>query len=78
VHCKVIPEQVDESGKYALRVRCDAGKWRKKLGDEKMYKFFTVARRSMDDCDTYEPMGDARDFIRELKKSLPIHDEVYD
>ncbi len=77
VHCKVVPEQLDESGRYFLRVRCDAGKWRKKLGDEKFYKYFTVARRAMDDCDNYEPMGDDRDFLRELRKSLPIRDEVY-
>jgi len=77
VHCKVVPELVDRSDTYYLRVRCDAGKWRKKLGDEKIYKYFTVARRSMDFCESYEPMGDAREFIRELKKSLPIRDEVY-
>ena len=77
VHCKVVPEQIDGEGKYTLRVRCDAGKWRKKLGDEKMYKYFTVARRSMDSCEAYEPMGDSKEFIRDLKKSLPIRDEVY-
>ena len=77
VHCKVVPEQLDDDGRYFLRVRCDAGKWRKKLGDEKLYKYFTVARRSLDYCESYEPMGDAREFIRDLRKSLPIKDELY-
>jgi hypothetical protein len=62
---------------YQLRVRCDAGKWRKKLGDEKVYKYFTIARRSIESCDAYEPMGDPKEYIRELKKTLPIKDEVY-
>jgi hypothetical protein len=65
------------SDRYYLRVRCAAGKWRKKLGDEKIYKYFTVARRSLTYCDTYEPMGDPKEFMRELKKSLPIKDEIY-
>ena len=43
-----------------------------------MYKYFTVARRAMDYCDSYEPMGDPGDFIRDLKKTLPIRDEVYE
>jgi hypothetical protein len=58
-------------------VRCDAGKWKKKLGEEKIYKYFTVARRSLDECDSYEPMGDAKEFIRDLRRSLPIKDELY-
>jgi hypothetical protein len=68
---------VANGGQYHLRVRCDAGKWKKKLGEEKIYKYFTVARRSLDECDSYVPMGDAKEFIRELKKTLPIKDEVY-
>jgi hypothetical protein len=34
------------------------GRWRKKLGEEKIYKYFTVARRSISGCSAYEPMGD--------------------
>ena len=76
VHCKLVRE-VQGGMRYSLRVRCDAGKWRKKLGEEKIYKYFTVARRSLDSCDSYEPMGDPREFIKELKKNLPIKDEIY-
>lgn len=80
IHCKLVPERVQEpidQSRYYLRVRCDAGMWKKKLGDEKRYKYFTVARRSMDECSEYVPMGDAREFLRELKRNLPIRDEVY-
>lgn len=77
IHCKVVRVSTGEGNQYQLRVRCAAGKWRKKLGDEKLYKYFTVARRSLDGCDSYVPMGDTQDFIRELKKSLPIKDEIY-
>jgi hypothetical protein len=65
------------ANQYYLRVRCAAGKWKKKLGEEKIYKYFTVARRSLDNCSSYVPMGDAREFIRDLRKSLPIKDELY-
>lgn len=77
IHCKLIKIPVGDGSQYYLRVRCDAGKWRKKLGEEKVYKYFTVARRSLDHCDLYEPMGDPKEFLRELKKSLPIKDEIY-
>lgn len=77
VNCKLVRSSAGSSGQYQLRVRCDAGKWRKKLGEEKIYKYFTVARRSLDECDTYEPMGDPKEYIKELKKTLPIKDEVY-
>jgi hypothetical protein len=78
VNCKLVQDPVGASGQYHLRVRCTAGKWRKKLGEEKIYKYFTVARRSLDSCDAYEPMGDPKEFIRDLKRTLPIKDEVYD
>ena len=77
IHCKLVRIPASNGSQYQLRVRCDAGKWRKKLGDEKYYKYFTVARRSLDECDAYEPMGDSKDFLKELKKTLPIKDEVY-
>lgn len=76
-HCKMVTAPTGSSGEYYLRVRCNAGKWVKKLGEEKIYKYFTVARRSLDSCDAYEPMGDPKEFIRELKKNLPIKDEIY-
>ena len=77
IHCKLVKTPCGNADQYYLRVRCDAGKWRKKLGEEKVYKYFTVARRSLESCDAYEPMGDAREFIRDLKKTLPIKDEIY-
>ena len=49
----------------------------KKLGEEKMYKYFTVARRTVEKCDDYKEMGDLRSFLKTLRKSLPVRDEVY-
>jgi len=77
IHCKLVRDPRGDGDQFCLRVRCTAGKWRKKLGDEKIYKYFTVARRSLTYCDSYEPMGDPKEFIRDLKKTLPIKDEVY-
>ena len=77
IHCKLV-RAFTENEKYVLRVRCDAGKWRKKLGEEKFYKYFTVVRRALDHCDKYTPMGDSKTFMKELRKTLPIKDEVYD
>lgn len=77
IHCKLIPSSPDRDDRYFLRVRCDAGKWKKKLGEEKVYKYCTVARRSLDSCDAYEEMGDTREYMRELKKNLPVKDEIY-
>ena len=77
IHCKLIPAKSAGDGRYVLRIRCTAGKWKKKLGQEKLYKYCTITRRYLDYCDTYEEMGDTRTFIRELKKSLPEKDELY-
>ena len=77
INCKLVRVAAGNGSQYYLRVRCIAGKWRKKLGEEKIYKFFTVSRRRVDECDTYEPMGEAADFLQELKKTLPIKDEIY-
>jgi hypothetical protein len=76
INCKLVRVPCGH-GEYQLRVRCAAGKWRKKLGEEKIYKYFTVARRSVESCDAYTPMGDAKDYLKELKKTLPIKDEIY-
>ena len=76
-NCKLLRVAAGNGSQYHLRVRCIAGKWKKKLGEEKYYKYFTVARRSQNDCNAYEPMGELTDFIKELKKDLPIKDEVY-
>ena len=72
IHCKLVPAPADAEGSYRLRVRCDAGKWRKKLGDEKIYKYFTVARRNIEACDSYEDMGDA-DGVHEGPPQAPAH-----
>jgi hypothetical protein len=77
IHCKLIPAKSDGEDQYVLRIRCAAGKWKKKLGQEKMYKYCTITRRYLDSCDAYEEMGDTREFIRELKKTLPNKDEPY-
>jgi hypothetical protein len=77
IHCKLIKLAQGDGSQYSLRVRCDAGKWRKKLGEEKVYKYFTVIRRTVDQCDAYVPMGDVEIFLKELKKNLPIKDEIY-
>jgi hypothetical protein len=77
IHCKLVPAPADAEGSYRLRVRCVAGKWRKKLGDEKIYKYFTVARRSIESCDSYEDMGEADEFMKDLRKLLPTTDELY-
>lgn len=77
IHCKLVPAIQEGEDHYFLRIRCAAGKWRKKLGEEKMYKYCTITRRYLDECDSYEEMGDARDFIRDLKRSIPNKDEQY-
>ena len=77
IHCKLVRVNLGGSSQYNLRVRCNAGNWKKKLGEEKLYKYFTVARRSFENCNQYGPMGDAMDYMRDLKKDLPIKDETY-
>jgi hypothetical protein len=77
IHCKLIPAKPEGEEAYLLRVRCAAGKWKKKLGEEKMYKYCTITRRYLDKCDAYEEMGDTREFIRDLRKSLPNKDEPW-
>jgi hypothetical protein len=77
IHCKLIPAKPEGEEVYLLRVRCAAGKWKKKLGQEKMYKYCTITRRHLDSCDAYEEMGDTREFIRDLRKTLPNKDEPW-
>ncbi|MFP4067376.1 MAG: hypothetical protein ACLFS5_07715 [Spirochaetaceae bacterium] len=76
-HCKLSAERISDDGEYLLRVRCDAGQWKKKQGKDKLYKYSTVIRRSPEHCEYYEPMGSLKDFLRELKKTLPVKDEIY-
>jgi len=77
IHCKLIPAKSERGDQYVLRIRCAAGKWKKKLGEEKFYKYCTIFRRFIDACDSYEAMGDTREFIRELRKTLSTRDEVF-
>ncbi len=77
IHCKLFRTPRGSANEYGLRVRCEAGKWKKKLGEEKVYKFFTVIRRTLDECDAYVPMGEIQAFLKELRRSLPIKDETY-
>ena len=65
------------SKQYMLRIKCTREQWRKKLGEEKMYKYFTVARRTVEKCENYKEMGDLETFLRILRRSLPVRDEVY-
>jgi hypothetical protein len=53
------------------------GMWKKQSGEEKIYKYFTIVRRVMQQCDYYDPMGDESSFLKELRQSLPIKDEIY-
>lgn len=72
--CKLVSTKTDKG--HVLRVRCTAGLWKKKLGEEKLYKYFTIARRTPEYCEFYEPMGDVKDFLKDLKKNLPVRDEI--
>jgi hypothetical protein len=76
IHCKLVPARFSGDERYVLRIRCAAGKWKKKLGAEKLYKYCTITRRYLDACDSYGEMGDARAYIRELRKTLPGKDEL--
>jgi hypothetical protein len=76
-NCKIVRTPEGNGTQYYLRVKCAAGKWVKKLGGEKFYKYFTVARRSLPSCDSYIPMGEPREYIKDLKNNLPIKDELY-
>lgn len=76
-HCQLIRQYTGKDNQYVLRVKCDKKMWRKKLGDEKVYKYFSVGRRTMSDCDNYEPMGELKQFMKDLRKNLPVKDEVY-
>jgi hypothetical protein len=76
-HCIVLRHYEADQEKYILRVRCIKKMWSKRSGEEKLYKYFTVARRMMNRCEHYKKMGDELPFIKNLKKELPIKDEIY-
>jgi hypothetical protein len=76
-HCVLFKQQVGQTSSYVLRVRCNMGMWKKQSGEEKIYKYFTIVRRTMDSCCYYDAMGDEKNFIKELRRNLPIRDEIY-
>lgn len=75
LHCKTVTSPSGEG--FQLRVRCAKGQWKKRQGDEKYYKYFTVTRRRRSSCEFYEAMGDSDSFLKELRENLPLADEVY-
>ena len=77
IHCVLLKMPTGVELQFVLRVKCSTKKWKKKLGEEKVYKFFTVARRTVESCDFYEPMGELKTYLKDLRKSLPIKDEIY-
>jgi hypothetical protein len=68
---------IENTGTYVLRVRCSKGMWKKRSGEEKVYKYFSIFRRTVEQCAYYDSMGDARTYLSELRKSLPVKDEIY-
>ncbi len=77
-NCLVIKVLVpNKAGTYLLRLKCSAGVWQKKLGNEKLHKYFTAARRMMDECDFYDSMGDLETYVKDLRTMLPAQDECY-
>jgi hypothetical protein len=77
INCKLVRIPVGNGRQYQLRVRCAGGQWTKKNGDEKFHKYFTLGRRTVDSCESYQPMGDTKTFMKELKATLPTRDEIY-
>ncbi|MCX7633847.1 MAG: hypothetical protein N2Z22_11005 [Turneriella sp.] len=76
-HCLVVRVFEADNTKYVLRVKCAKKRWAKRSGEEKQYKYFTVARRVVTDCPDYSPMGDVNPFIKNLRRELPVKDEIY-
>jgi hypothetical protein len=76
-HCHVVRVFETDATKYVLRVKCSKKRWAKRSGEEKQYKYFTVARRVVSDCPDYSPMGDPNPFIKNLRRELPVKDEIY-
>jgi len=76
-NCKLVRQPVGNGTQYHLRVRCAAGQWKKKNGEEKFHKYFTLGRRTVEFCDQYQPMGEAKSFMKDLKANLPTKDEIY-
>jgi len=76
-HCIVFRKSLLKKNLYVLRVRCNMGKWKRRSGEEKTYKYFTITRRIHTGCEFYDPMGEEKSFIKELNNQLPVKDEIY-
>ncbi len=76
-NCIVIKQYEVDHGKYVLRTKCVKKQWIKRSGEEKFYKYFTVARRIVEECEYYTEMGETFPYIKNLRRELPIKDEVY-
>ncbi len=77
INCVLVKVPAEMITKFILRVRCRKKHWSKKLGEEKLYKFFTVARRTIETCGDYESMGELKAYLKELRKSLHLKDKIY-
>jgi len=77
LNCTVFRQFESDNKSFVLRVRCDKKKWLKRSGEEKVHKYFTVARRVMDECDEYIESGELYPYIKNLRKALPVKDELY-
>lgn len=75
--CVIVRQYETDQTKYMLRVRCTQNQWRKRSGEEKWYKMFTVGRRVQENCASYSPMGEEGQYMKSLKKGLPVKDEIY-
>lgn len=75
-HCKVVKDSNHHGKDIVLKVRCSAGMWKKRVGDDKLYRLDTVEQRRVPDCPHYDPMGECHDFMRELRRSLPQTQEL--
>lgn len=75
LHCKITVVESSAGVPGSLKVRCAAGMWKKKVGEEKFYRYDTVEQRRVDSCSSYEEMGDLEDFLKDLRHSLPSRDE---
>ena len=76
-HCMVFKQLIEGAQTYVLRIRCSMGQWKKRSGEEKVYKYFSLLRRTATGCFFYDPMGEEDAYIKDLKKTLPVKDEIY-
>jgi hypothetical protein len=76
LHCKITVVDASAGQNPSLKVRCAAGQWKKKVGEEKFYRYDTVEQRRVESCSRYEAMGDLEEFLKDLRQSLPSRDNA--